>query len=222
MNEMLKVAVRHGDPWLLAFTYFPVCMSLLFTGDYSKAREYAEKQKGYFLGIRDEICSSLPLIVLGHAALANEAYQEAHDCYRGCLKISRKMGFYYGVQTSTKYLGKVLSLLGRFDRAEVYLLQCLRMSSEVGFTRDVVKLLYEFACLRLLQGKFEEAVELLSLIYHHPDSHQSSWQEEPIWEGTKAALAKVEIELQPQVYEAAFQRGRERSLEAVVMELIGS
>ena len=222
MDEMLKVAVRHNDPWLLAFTYFPVCMSALFTRDFNKAREYAEKQIGYFLEKRDEICSSLPLIVLGHVALATEAYQEAHECYRGCLRISRKTGFYYGIQTSTKYLGKVLSLMGKFERAEDYLLQCLRMSSEAGFIRDVVKLLFEVASLRIAQGKYEEAVELLSLVVQHPSSHQSSWQEEPIWEGAKAALAEVGHELPLEDFEAAFQQGRECNLEGVVSRLIGS
>ena len=119
------------------------------------------------------IGSTLPLIVLGHAALARGEYEEARGFYLRCLEISEKIGFHYAIQTSSKYLGKVALSLGNIAEAEKYLLQSLRITKEIGFVRDIINLLYEFARLRVAQNNPEQAVELLALVIQHPASHQT-------------------------------------------------
>ena len=163
----------------------------------------------------------MPLIVLGHVALARGEYEEAREYYLRCLKISQKTGFHYAMQTSSKYLGKVALSMGKLAEAEKYLLQSLTITKEIGFVRDIVNLLYEYARLQVAQGNPEGAVELLALVIQHPASHQYRMLEGRIRDSAKGLLAELEAELPPETYTAALERGQGLELDEVVASLIG-
>jgi hypothetical protein len=109
-----------------------------------------------------------------------------------------------------------------YVEAEKYLVQCLTLSKEVSFVRDVINLLYEFARLKAAQNNLEEAVKLLVLVIEHPTSNQTRWLEGRIRDSAKSLLAELETELAPDTYTAALERGQELTLDEIVAELIGS
>jgi tetratricopeptide (TPR) repeat protein len=171
--------------------------------------------------IGDVIISTMPMIILGHIALAREEYGRAKGIYLRCLNISQRAGFNYSLQTSSKYLAKVSLLMSDYVEAEKYLVQCLTLSKEVGFVRDVINLLYEFARLKAAQNDLEEAVKLLALVIDHPTSNQIRWLEGRIRDSAKNLLAKLEAELVPETYSAALERGRDLDLDDTVTDLTG-
>ena len=107
-----------------------------------------------------------------------------------------------------------------YEDAEKYLIQYLALSKEVGFVRDVINLLYEFARLKAAQNDLEEAVELLALVIDHPTSSQTRWLEGRIRDSAKGLLAKLRKELSLEAYTAAIDRGRELEFDEIVADLI--
>jgi predicted ATPase/DNA-binding CsgD family transcriptional regulator len=220
-QKMLNLAEEIGDKWLIAFTFFAGGMAAMLAEDYPEARRVAESQLNLCEEIGDVIGSTLPLIVLGHAALAQGEYERARGYYQRCKKISQVTGFLYAFQTSSKYLGKVDISLGKITEAEKNLQQCLLMTVEIGFIRDKINLVYEYARLRVIQGDPVGAVELLGFVVQDPISKQSRLFEGRIRDSAEELLAKLEAEMNKGAYLAALERGQEMELEVVVADLVG-
>jgi len=84
-HEMLEIVAEVDDKWLLAFTLFAVSMGALLSEDYAEARRLAESNLKLNEEIGDVIGSTMPLIVLGHAAFALGEPEEAREFYLRCL-----------------------------------------------------------------------------------------------------------------------------------------
>jgi tetratricopeptide (TPR) repeat protein len=219
-HEMVGIANRLDDKWLLAFTLFGAGMLAVIEGNYAEARRLAESNLELYEAIGDVSGSTMPLIVLGHVALALGEHEEAREHYLRCLEFSEEVGFHYSIQTSSKYLGKVALAIDNIEEAEVYLTQSLRITNEIGFVRDIVNLMFEFARLRVAQDNPKQAVELLALVVKHPASHQTRWLEGRIMDSARGLLAKLEDELPQEIYTAALKHGQELKLEGVVAALL--
>jgi hypothetical protein len=102
-----------------------------------------------------------------------------------------------------------------------YLLQSLRITNEIGLVRDILNLLYEYACLLVAQGNSEQAAELLALVLQHPASHQIRLGEGRIRDSAKSLLVKIKHELPPEAYTTALERGQELEMDEVIIELVG-
>jgi len=220
INAMLRIAKDMDDKWALAFAHFGVSMVALIKEDFQEARRLAQYNLDLNREIGDVIGSTLPLIVLGHAAFACGEYEEANGFYLRCLKIAEEAGFHYAIQTCTKYLCKVTLSMGMIAEAENYLVRSMIITNEIGFVRDLVNLLYELARLRVAQGDPEEAVELLTLVIQHPASQQVRLLEGPIRDSAKALLADLKMTVARVVFTKALERGRELVLDKVVSDLV--
>jgi predicted ATPase/DNA-binding CsgD family transcriptional regulator len=221
INTMLKIATEIDDKWLIAYALFPVSWVALVKEDYAKARRIAESSLILKEEIGDVIGSTLSLLGLGRVALARGELEEARGFFQRCLKKSEEIGYHYTLQNSSKYLGKVALSMGNIAEAENYLVQSLTISREIGLVRDIVNLLYEFACLRVAQDHPEQAAELLALVLQHPASHQARLLEGRIRDSAMDLLAKLQQELSKETFEAALERGQELEVDGVIAELLG-
>jgi len=220
-NRLLEIATELDDKWLLALSLFEASMVALRIEDYTEAERLAESSLNLNQEIGNRIRATLSLLALGHAVLARGDYEGASDCYLRILKISQEAGFLWGIEKSSKYLGKVALSIDNLAEAENYLLQSLRITDEIGLVRDILNLLYEYACLLVAQGNSEQAAELLTLILSHPVSHQIRLGEGRIRDSAKDLLIKLEGELPPEAYTASLERGRELDMDEVIVELLG-
>ncbi len=91
---------------------------------------------------------------------------------------------------------------------------------EIALVRDMLNLLYEYACLLVAQGNSERAAELLALVLQHPVSHQIRLGEGRIRDSAKSLLSKIEDELPPEAYTTALESGQELDLDEVINELV--
>jgi tetratricopeptide (TPR) repeat protein len=160
------------------------------------------------------------LIVLGHSALAQDDYEGAWSSYLRCLKLSQQIGFFYSIQASSKYLGKAAISMGKIDKAEEYLLQCLVMTKEIGFVRDVINLYYEFSRLLVARDQPEQAVELLVFVIQHLASLQTRMMEGRIRDSAQELLASLEIELPPESFQIAVEKGRVLEIDQIYADLV--
>jgi len=179
----------------------------------------AESNLKLYEEIGDKIGSTLPLIVLGYVNFACGDYTTARKFYKRCLKLSQETSFPFSIQNATKCLSKVAISLGNLVKAEQYLFQSLRISKEIGFAREIVNLLYEYARLHVARGNPEGAVELPALVIEHPASQQYRMMEGRIRGSAKDLLAELESELSPEAYTAALERGQELDLDEVIENL---
>jgi len=74
-------------------------------------------------------------------------------------------------------------------------------------------------CLQVAKGKTEQAVELLSLVLHHPISNQLMLGEGPIRDSAGALLTKLEDELPSETYNAAHNCGQQLEMDDVIISL---
>jgi tetratricopeptide (TPR) repeat protein len=221
-DKLIELATEINDKWLTAFMLFSPGMIALILGNYTEAQRLAESALCLCEEIGDVIGSTMPMTILGHVALGREDYESAKHLYLRSVKISQRTGFNYSLQTSSKYLAKVCFLMGDYVETEKYLIQCITLSKEVGFVRDVINLLYEFARLKAAKSNLEEAVELLVLVIEHPTSNQKRWLEGRIKDSAENLLATLEKELSPEAYTKAIERGKELELDEILTELNGS
>lgn len=219
-NRMYEIALELDDKWLLAFGLFPMSMLALIEGDYTEAGRLSKTNLALYEELGDLSGSTMPLIVMGHVALANNELEQARESYLRCLQISEEVGFFYSIQTATKYLAKVAIALADITEAEIYLIKSLRITEEIGYTRDLVNLMYEYARLRVAQGELEGAVELLALVIQHPESHQTRLFEGQIRDSAKDLLGDLENKLTGEIFASAMERGKQLELDEVVAELI--
>jgi non-specific serine/threonine protein kinase len=217
---MMALTEALDDPWLRAFTLFAGSMITLVLGDALEAKRLAEANLEISEEIGDQIYTTMPLFVLGHAALASGELEGARAYYLRSLKMSREIGFHYAIQTTTKYLGKVTLSLGYLDEAEKYLKQSLQITREIGFLRDILNLLVEFARLSMIHEEPEAAVELLSFVAQHPVSSQVRLLEGAIVDTAEELLADLEGELDPDSFDQALARGGGLDLDETVADLI--
>ncbi len=220
ISKQIKIASEIGDKWLIAFTLFGASLASLIEENYEEAKLRAESHLALNKEIGDVIGSTVPLIVLGHIALAQGEYSEARRYYLRCLEISEDVRFHYARQTSSKYLGKVALSMGRVSEAEKYLIQGLIISKEIGFVRDIINLYCEFARLWVALDKPEKAVELLAFVLDHPASYEFRMMEGRIRDSAKDLLAEIEEELPREIYTKAVQRGQKLELDAILAELV--
>ena len=163
---------------------------------------------------------TMPMIILGHVALARGELDKAIDRYLETLRIAEGIGFHYSIQTASKYIGKVSISKGNLLDAEKYLHLSLTITRDIGFARDIINLLYEFARLGVLQEKRDVAVELLAFVMQHPLSDQIRWLEGRIESSAKELLADLEQDLPPDVFSAAVERGRSIDLNDAVAQML--
>jgi len=205
---------------LLAFTLFGQGMATLNQQDFTKARQIAEFNLKLYQEIGDRIGSTMPMIVLGYVALARGELKSAREYYLRCLSISQETGFYFAMQTASKYLCKVSISLGNLAEAEEYLLQSLKITKEIGFVRDIINLLYETARLQVAQHNFERAVELLALVIEHPASDRYRMLDGRIRDSANELLSQMKHNLTSETLKEALSRGKALDLDQVVDELL--
>jgi len=156
---MRRLVENTGDRWMIAINLFALGMGELLFDDYEEAEKIAERNLALYEEIGDRFGSTMPLIVLGHVELARKELEKARQFYLRCFRTSQEINFYYGMQTSSKYLANVCSALGQYTEAEKYLHHSLVIANEIGFTRDIVHLLYEYARIIAARGELEESAK---------------------------------------------------------------
>jgi predicted ATPase/DNA-binding CsgD family transcriptional regulator len=219
-TRMIDLARQVDEQWLLAFTLYAASLAAINQEEYLRSRRMAEEQLGICEEIGDSIGSVYSLITLGHIAFANGDNQLASKYYRRCERVSAKIGIHYALQTSTKYLGKVLINLGEHDEAQKTLIQCLGMTYNIGFVRDVINLYYEFARLRYALGRPLQAAELLAYVERHPYSDNYRMIEGRIRDSARNLLARIEAEVPRDDFQAAVLCGLQLEMEEIYLNLV--
>jgi tetratricopeptide (TPR) repeat protein len=219
-DRLLELAYDAGDPWALTYALSLSATSSLFPGNYPEAQKLAEAAIKMGEESGEHFASIISILTLGHVAQVNEDYSTARKYYVSALEASRQLGFFWAIENATKYLGQVAFLEQRYEEAETRFISSLKIAYDFGLNRDIANHLYEFARLRPVQGKPGEAVALLTLLLKLPTSRQERMGEGSIRENAERLLRQLEMDLGPDEYSSAAQKGATLDLDETLQTLM--
>ena len=153
---------------------------------------------------------------LGGAALSLGHYEEAKRFLAQGLRLYQQTDHVYGIVLSYWRLAALATTQKNFAEARNYYRQELEIDVESGNRRWQTNTTLNIGKLLVAQGQKEQAVEIITLILHHPATMQYNR------EIASVMLTELKAELAPDVYVAAIERGKARDLEATARELIAA
>jgi len=183
-------------------------------GEFEMAKQHylesidLSREIGYLKGIEDAFGD------LGEVANILGEYSDAIKHAQECLIVSEQIVEPSGIAWALRILGNAACGLGDLAGAKRYHHQSLELVMKINQKFYIPLNLVGIAELMAVDGKSEQALELLALVLHHP----ISWQ----WAKDQAAplLTKLKSELAPEVVAATCERGQSRDLEVTVAELL--
>lgn len=152
---------------------------------------------------------------LGVAAYHQRHLSEAADFYQQALAVHRQVGFRLGATIALVNIGAAAYENGNYDEAASFLHQALQESMEGNLDFLALDaLVWGAGLLWKRDARPEQALELLSLVLHHPATDS-----ETIPAGRKLQ-AEIEALMPKNLVAAALARGRQLDLEQTVAKMI--
>jgi len=226
-QQALKIAEALDDRWITANSLWMLGFAEFKRRNFTEANRVLEAGLKLNSELNNTLGSACCLMVLGLIAFGNEDIADAKEYFLLCSQTANTLNSGWFSNSAAQRLGRIALLRHELPEAEKYLTQSLRSaydlsSDDPGSDRDIASLLNDFARLRSAQNRFEESVELLSLLLQLPASHMF-WAMEvgAISDHAKALLSDIEGRLSKERYEDALQRGELLNLEEVILELLG-
>jgi tetratricopeptide (TPR) repeat protein len=184
-------------------------------GQYRDARAYGEASLALArdTGLRLRVGDAL--VLLGRAAMVEEAYDEARRRLQQALAVFREIGASADVGWSHAILAHAALGLSEPAQMRRHLRQALRAAKETGDILLGLSVLPAAALWLADRGDAEGAVELYALASRHPFVAKSQWFEDV----AGRQIAAVGVSLPADVVAAAKERGRARDLETTAEEL---
>ena len=163
------------------------------------------------------------LMAQARIALMENRPLDAIDLLHDVVESSKEIRYRRVRQLALQYLGDAQVAEGDIEAADAVLLESLAMSEEMGQVLETAGLLARLARVRSEAGKQEEAVAILASVLADPaSSHSMIVENIPIGEAATELLVKLEKDIDPQTYAAAYARGRARSLDVTAKELLAT
>jgi tetratricopeptide (TPR) repeat protein len=98
-------------------------------------------------------------------------YEQATQLYQESLALCREVGDRWILGMVLSNLGDVATTLREFYGARRYYLESLEGAVKIGAVPEVILILVKIASLLVQEQRPEEALDLLSVVLHHPATH---------------------------------------------------
>jgi tetratricopeptide (TPR) repeat protein len=193
------------------------CLALAGGGleEHEQAKRMWLESLTIFKEISDPLGEETVLGNLAEFANYQGEYAEAIQLAQECLTISRKIDEPSGIAWALSVLGDAACGLRDLPGAKRYHHQALQVVATIRQPFYIPRHLVGIAALLAAEGESERALELLAMFSHHP----TTWYWMKHYRA-KPLVAALEAELPPEVFAAAWERGRTRDLDATVAELL--
>lgn len=221
-QRFLKIAEESNDPWLMANGLWLVGRAEHRGENYAKAKRCLESSLKLHLELNNTFGAAFCMASLGVLAVYTGDFVTAKTHFSRCSQMAQPLRAAWLASLATQALGGIALLTNELTEAQEYLTQSLRTAYDLGWDRDIVNFLYEFAGLRVKQNRPEESVELLSLLLQQPASQLVHAGRGRVGDRARAFLSNLENQLPAETYMAALRRGELLEMDHIVKELIGS
>jgi len=209
-HESLDVASEIGDGLGVAGSLDNLGLVAYDEGDFEEAARYFEQGLALRRQFRRAWETGYSLQHLGDAALARGAVDEALQHYREILEVAE--GFEWLQVDAWRSLGEAYLARGDGAQAKQHLRTALDLAVQIKALDELLDTLRAVAWLTAGRGEIEWAVEILAHALSHPDSDVQ------VRAKVETLLAELSSRLPPEAVNAAQERGRAKTLDAIVQE----
>ncbi len=220
-EEAIRVAEEHSDEWwAAAMRNYPPTVEIQL-GNIETATRLLEEGDAVLSRLGDHFMRTWNLELQARIATMQDRLHDAAELHRRAIELARDLGYPRAMQIGSQGLGEAHAAAGELDAADDAFLDALALSEQMGLVREMAGMMTKVAAIRAELGKTEEAVEILACVLADRVSDQQLVTESvPISQMAEEVLSKLEEDLQPDAYAAAYARGRVRSIEAGAKELL--
>jgi predicted ATPase/DNA-binding CsgD family transcriptional regulator len=215
-QESLQITSDNGSRWGEAFSLYWEGQAARREGEHAEAKHLGERS----LKIAEEIgdpwlIACICVVILGRTAIVLQEYPEAKAQLQRALRLFQEGGQLWGIAESHPGLGEIARALGQYADAQYHFEHSLKLYAQISHSWRLQSGLILIGELLLAQeDKQTSAVELFAFVLHDPHT----WKIGREW--AEDALTRVKATLPPEVYEAAYERGKMLRLDTTAERLL--
>jgi len=207
--------------WVNGFKNY-LALAAFFTGDFEEANRLLAEAMAVFEQMNEHFFMTWALWIQGMIAMASDRPGDAVDVYSRQIRVSEEIRYLRGLVVGYEGLGDANLGAGRLDESEAAFIEGVRVSEQMGMTREVLNLMTKIAKLRAATGRGRESVELLAAVCGNPTSDQQPLAGDiSIKEAATSVLTDLHSRLGAEEYDEAHTKGSEESFDFVLSELLG-
>jgi predicted ATPase len=221
-QEMLRRADRTGDPWERGWALIWWAYVLVSREQNGEAIQAGQESLAIFEGLNNPfgICAA-SVTVLGSITMFMGDLGAARMYLLRGVQAAEEHHYLHMLQVGYDYLGMVALRADDLEQAKQYFLKGLRISQACGETRQMLASLRYFARVYVAQGNLDKALQLLAVVLNHPASEQSSLNRpERLRDLAENLRAQIETQLDPSLYQSAWESGQRQRLVDVVTQIL--
>jgi predicted ATPase/DNA-binding SARP family transcriptional activator len=213
-RESLTISNQIENVWgmLKALSNLGIVACLMH--DYVEAQQLLEESLAIYEELEDPYGIAISLNNLGIAAYDLGQYAEAQRLHQRSLEIFKEIGYQTGVGLVLKDLGYVAIAMGQDGEARLYFLEALKVVLKMQTVPSALDVVLGVATLLAKQAAYEQALELLAFVVHHPAVEQDTKNR------AMDLLARLEQSPVPVSWNASQERGKTRAFDEVIGEIL--
>ncbi|MEM7028205.1 MAG: BTAD domain-containing putative transcriptional regulator [Chloroflexota bacterium] len=172
LEESLLIFRSLHDRWEEAWTlsHLGNCVSRATEHNQAEARQLLQESLAIYRELEGKQGIAVALHQLGNIALRLGEYEEAKTTFTKSLIVRREIGYPRGIAVTLNKLGKVMGLCGEYIACRHYHDESLQIALSIGAIPLALEALGGFAVPVAQTGSLDQALELLTLVIHHPAS----------------------------------------------------
>jgi serine/threonine protein kinase len=213
-EEIIVIARELNNLWFCTGPLIYLSINKIYTGRFDEAKAHLD-ELFEILEIHDDLfLTAVGLRASGELAHIQGKHIEAKEILERSLPLFQKVEQHYMLGLVYGSLSETMIMLKEYDNARRYFRYRLQIYQITGREWEVILAFINIANFIIEQGKSSRAVELLSLVYHHPSSLQH------IRDSITQRLGEVQSRFERESYSTAWERGKTLSIDTVVRQLL--
>lgn len=198
-----------------SLTRLSIASAIFNLGDMATARRICEERLLFHRQSDEKYSLSYSLNLLASIVFIQGDLAAAKTLYEESLALRRALDNKRGIAATLNNLGCLHVAMGEFQAAQSLHEESLRRYQQLGNRRGSICALSGLACVEALDGQLSRAVTLLAVVEDTRQAMQAAL-DEPIRSANKHAVDTVHSLLNPPDFDAAWQAGRELTVEQAI------
>ena len=221
-QEMAKRVNQSSDLWERGWATLWQAYALVLQGQFAKALQVGQEPLAIYEKLDNTIgLSIVPGMIFGTTAVAIGDLGTAKPHFLRGMQAAEELNFLHMLRMACDFLGTIALSENAIEQAQHHILRGLRISHECGQPREMLAYLRDFAKVYIAQGNLEDALQLLAVVLNHPASDQNLPNRPGFLRDDAEKLrAQIESQLDPPLYQSAWERGQRQRLVDVVTQLL--
>jgi predicted ATPase/DNA-binding CsgD family transcriptional regulator len=212
LQQSLALYQQIGNQWGIGHALFWLGIVHEFNGKSEKAWETCQESLAIFQALGSLISIGAVKSQLSQIGLRMGHHAEALRLAHEGLEVFQAVGVIWGISMSYDRLALALIESGDYIQARAYILEALAVAIEYRLKSQLLLCLGRTARLRIFQGQFDRAVQIMSLLIMHLSATSSAKY--------VRLLEDLKSKLSAHAFAVAFKQGASYEIDGMAKELL--